>query len=76
MSKFKTWEEFEKDLKITPEQEEEIRIEMKIMQACIEAREKEKMTQAEISRKSGLTQSVVARVESGIKKSLKQKVMK
>ena len=75
MSKFKTSEEFEKELKITPEQEE-IRIEMEIMQACIEARKKEKMTQAEISRKSGLTQSVVARVESGIKKSLKQKVMK
>ena len=75
MSKFKTSEEFEKELKITPEQEE-IRIEMEIMQACIEARKKEKMTQAEISRKSGLTQSVVERVESGIKKSLKQKVMK
>lgn len=65
MSKLKTWEEFEKELNITPEQEEEIRIEMEIMQATIEARKKEKMTQAEISKKSGLTQSVVARVESG-----------
>ena len=62
MNKFKKWEEFEKELNITPEQEEEIRIEMEIMQASIEARKKEKMTQAEISKKSGLTQSVVARV--------------
>lgn len=53
MSKLKTWEEFEKELNITPEQEEEIRIEMEIMQATIEARKKEKMTQAEISKKSG-----------------------
>ena len=42
MSKLKTWEEFEKELNITPEQEEEIRIEMEIMQATIEARKKKK----------------------------------
>ena len=65
MSKFKTWEEVEKGLNITSEQEEEIRIEMEIIQATIEARRKRKITQAEISKKSGLTQSVVARVESG-----------
>ena len=52
MNKFKKWEEFEKELNITPEQEEEIRIEMEIMQASIEARKKEKMTQAEISKKN------------------------
>ena len=65
MSKFKTWEEVEKELNITPEQEEEIRIEMEIIKATIEARRKRKITQEEISKRSGLTQSVVARVESG-----------
>lgn len=65
MSKFKTWEEVEKGLNITPVQEEEIQIEMEIIQATIEARKKRQITQEEISKKSGLTQSVVARVESG-----------
>ena len=76
MGKFKTWEEFEKELNITPEQEEEIRIEMEIMQATIEARKKEKMTQKEISEKSGLTQSVVARVESGTHSPTMQTMVK
>lgn len=65
MSKFKTWEEVRKTLNITPEQEEEIRIESEIIKATVEARKNKQMTQAEISKKSGLTQSVVARVESG-----------
>ena len=76
MGKFKTWEEFEKELNITPEQEEEIRIEMEIMQASIEARKKEKITQKEISEKSGLTQSVVARVESGTHSPTMQTMVK
>ena len=62
MSNFKTWEEVRKNLNITPEQEEEIRIESEIISATVEARKKQKITQAEISKKSGLTQSVVARV--------------
>ena len=40
MDKFKTWKEFRKELNITPEQEEEIRIENEIIQANIEARKK------------------------------------
>ena len=65
MSKFKTWKEVRKTLNITPEQEEEIRIESEIIKATIEARKNKKITQANISKKSGLTQSVIARVESG-----------
>lgn len=65
MSEFQTWEEFEKELNITPEQEEEIRIEMEIMQAAIEARKNNKMSQEELSRKAGLKQSAIARVEKG-----------
>lgn len=76
MSKFKTWEEVRKNLSITPEQEEEIRIESEIIKATVEARKNKKVTQAEISKKSGLTQSVVARVESGIHSPTMQTMVK
>lgn len=76
MSKFKTWEEIRKTLNITPEQEEEIRIESEIIKATVEARKNKKMTQAEISKKSGLTQSVVARVESGTHSPTMQTMVK
>lgn len=76
MNKFKNWGEFRKELNITPEQEEEIRIESEIIEATIKARKKEKITQAEISKKSGLTQSVVARVESGTHSPTMQTMVK
>lgn len=76
MSKFKSWEEFEKELNITPEQEEEIRLETEIIQATIEARKKEKITQTEISKKSGLPQSVIARVERGTHSPTMQTMIK
>ena len=72
MDKFKTWKEFRKELNITPEQEEEIRIENEIIQATIEARKKEQITQAEISKKSGLTQ----RIESGTHSPTMQTMIK
>lgn len=68
MSKCKKWEEFEKTLNITPEQEE-IRMEMEIIQATIEARKNKKMSQEELSKRSGLKQSAIARVESGVHSS-------
>ncbi len=57
------WKEFEKELDITPEQEAEIKLEMDIIKATIEARKKNKLTQRELSKKSGITQSVIARIE-------------
>ena len=76
MSRFKNWEEIRKKLNITPEQEEEIRIENEIIKATIEARKNRQMTQAEISKKSGLTQSVIARVESGMHSPTMQTMIK
>jgi len=61
--KFMTWDEFEKKLNITPEQEEQIRLEMEIIDATIKAREKEKLSQRDLSQKSGIKQSAIARIE-------------
>lgn len=69
MSKCEKWEEFEKTLNITQEQEEEIRMEMEIIQATVEARKNKKMSQEELSKRSGLKQSAIARVESGVHSS-------
>lgn len=49
--KFTTWNEFEKSLNITPEQELEIQLQMDIIEATIEARKKNKLTQRELSKK-------------------------
>lgn len=65
MSKLQSWEEFEKELNITPEEEEEIRLEMELIEATIKARKSEKISQEELSRRSGLKQSAIARVERG-----------
>lgn len=49
--------------KITPEQEEEIKLEEAIIEATIEAREKSNLTQRELSKISGIRQPVIARIE-------------
>lgn len=58
-----TWEDFEKTLNITPEDEEEIRLEMEIIEATIKAREKNKLSQTELSKITGIKQSAIARIE-------------
>lgn len=63
IEKFTTWDEFEKELNITPEQELEIQLQMDIIEATIEARKKNKLTQRELSKKSGVKQPVIARIE-------------
>lgn len=63
--KLQTWDEFEKELKITSEQEEEIQFEMELIRATVEARKNKKMSQEELSQKTGLKQSAIARVENG-----------
>ena len=61
--KFTTWDQFEKTLNITPEQELEIQLEMDIINATIEARKKNNLTQRELSKRSGVKQPVIARIE-------------
>ena len=63
---FKTWDEVEKELKITQEQEAEIQLEMDIIKATIEARKKSILTQRELSAKSGIKQPIIARIEKNV----------
>ena len=63
--KFKTWEKFEEELDLTPEEEARINFETKLLKATIEARKKANMTQEDLSRKTGIKQSAIARFESG-----------
>ncbi len=63
---FKTWDEVEKELKITQEQEAEIQLEMDIIKATIEVRKKSMLTQRELSAKSGIKQPIIARIEKNV----------
>lgn len=58
-----SWEKVRKNLNISPEQEAEIQLEKDIIKATIEARKKNKLTQRELSKKSGVKQPVIARIE-------------
>ena len=58
-----SWEEVKENLNISKEQEAEIQLEMDIIEATIEARKKNKLTQRELSKKSGIKQPVIARIE-------------
>ena len=62
--KLKKWEDFEKELNITPEQEAEIQLEMDLIEATIEARKKSNLSQRELSKKTGIKQPSIARIES------------
>ncbi len=62
--KLKKWEEFEKELNIIPEQEAEIQLEEDLIEATIEARKKSNLSQRELSKKTGIKQPAIARIES------------
>ena len=65
MEKFKTWEELRKQLDIDPIQEAEIEFEKAIIEAEIQARKSNNITQKELSEKTGINQPSIARIESG-----------
>ncbi|MCL2859786.1 MAG: helix-turn-helix transcriptional regulator [Oscillospiraceae bacterium] len=60
---YMTWEEVKAELNITPEQQLEIDLQEAIIEATIAARKKNKLTQRDLSKKSGIKQSAIARIE-------------
>lgn len=63
MSKFKTWEEVRREFNFTPEEEEEMRLELELIEATIQARKNANLTQRELSEKSGVVQPSIAKIE-------------
>lgn len=61
-----TWEEVRSKLTISPEQEAEIQLEEDIIKATIEARKRNKLTQRELSKISGIKQPAIARIEKSL----------
>lgn len=61
------WENVKSEIEksFTKEDLKEIDFEMQIIEATIEARKKKKISQQELSKLTGITQSSIARVESG-----------
>ena len=64
MNKEVTWNDVEKSLNFTPEEEAAIQIEVDLIQATIDAREKSNLSQRDLSKICGLKQPVIARIES------------
>ena len=63
-NKHYTLKDLEIDFKLTPEEEAAIQFEMDLIQATIDARKKSQLTQRELSEKSGIKQSCIAKLES------------
>lgn len=61
--RYESWEEVREELNISEEQEAEIQLEKDIIEATIEIRKKSKLTQRDLSKKSGVKQPVIARIE-------------
>jgi len=57
------WEDVRKELNFTPEEEEEIRLERELIEATIEARKNNNLSQRDLSKKSGIKQPAIARIE-------------
>ncbi len=64
MSKLKRWEDIEKGFNFTAEEDEQMELELNLIKQTIEARKKAKLTQRELSEKSGIKQPSIAKIES------------
>lgn len=64
MNKEVTWNDVEKSLNFTPEEEAAIQLEVDLIQATIDSREKSNLSQRDLSKICGLKQPVIARIES------------
>ena len=59
-----TWNQVKGKLKFTPEEEAEIQLEEDLIEATIEARKRNNLSQRELSIKTGIKQPSIARIES------------
>ena len=66
MKSYETWHEVKKELHISKEQEAEIKLEEELIEATIAARNKKQLTQRELSKRTSIPQSTIARIESGL----------
>lgn len=64
MSEFKEWKDVKKELDFTPEEIEEMELEKDVIKATIEARNKAKLTQQELSELTGIIQPSIAKIEN------------
>ena len=71
-----TWKEVRENLKLTKEQEEEIRVKEEIIQAVIKARKEKNLTQQQLSDISGIKQPAIARIENGTNSPMVSTLMK
>ena len=65
MGKFKSWEEIEKGFNFTEEETLQMEIEKQIIETIIKTRKENNMSQQELSKKTGIAQPAIARIESG-----------
>ncbi len=64
MSDFKTWDDLQKELNFTNEEDIEMELEKQIILATIEARKKAKISQKELSEKSKIIQPSISKIEN------------
>lgn len=66
MSEFKKWKDVKKDIEkdFTVEELKEIELEKEIIKSIIEIRKKSNLTQSELSKKSGIIQPSIAKIEN------------
>ncbi len=66
MSKLRKWKDVKKELEegFTQDDLDEMELEKQIIRAMIEARKNANLTQQELSKKTGIVQSSIAKIES------------
>ena len=64
MKKELTWEEVKESLNFTPQELAEIQLEEDLIEATINARKSMKLSQRELSKKTGIKQPAIARIEN------------
>jgi len=61
-----SWKDFRQTLNLTPEEEEIISLEKSVINAIVDAREENGLTQKQLSELCGVQQPVIARIERAV----------